>query len=81
MNIQTPKLMTVDEYLIWAERHPGRYELINGVVRQMAPETSDHAEAKRVAGVGTSLAQRLSGHLVVVAPDRTRLRPLPSAIT
>lgn len=53
----------------------------SGVILLELDRLSSAAEAKRVAGVVTSLAQRLSGHLVVVAPDRTRLRPLPSAIT
>src|SRR5436309_12302247 len=39
--------LTVDEYLSWAEAHPGRYELHDGVVYQMSPEGAGHAKAKR----------------------------------
>jgi Uma2 family endonuclease len=38
--------MTVDEYLAWAEGRPGRYELYAGVVYDMAPERTGHAEVK-----------------------------------
>ena len=74
MNIQTPKLMTVDEYLIWAERHPGRYELINGVVRQMAPETSDHAEAKYAAVTALKAAIKRAGIAAYAMPDGMTVR-------
>ena len=30
--------MTVDEFLVWAEGQPGRYELCDGTVFAMAPE-------------------------------------------
>ncbi len=46
MNIQAPKRMTVDEYLVWALDRPGRYELIDGVVRQMTPQTAGQAIQK-----------------------------------
>ena len=35
--------MTVNEYLAWAENQTGRYELVNGTVHMMSPETSRHA--------------------------------------
>ena len=38
--------MTVDEFLLWAEDHPGRHELIDGVVHAMSPERAGHARAK-----------------------------------
>ncbi len=38
--------MTVDEYLVWAEGRPGRYELYAGSVYAMAPERAGHAETK-----------------------------------
>ena len=38
--------MTVDEFLAWAEAQPGRYELADGVVYAMAPQTAGHAEMK-----------------------------------
>jgi Uma2 family endonuclease len=38
--------MSVDEYLAWAQDHPGRYELFNGDVFAMSPEGARHAEIK-----------------------------------
>lgn len=38
--------LTVDEYLAWAEEHPGRYELLDGSVVAMSPEGVGHAEKK-----------------------------------
>ena len=74
MNIQTPKLMTVDEYLIWAERHPGRYELINGVVRQMSPERASHAQAKVMAFLALRAAIKRAGIEAFAMPDGMTVR-------
>lgn len=38
--------MTVDEYLGWALEQPGRFELLDGVVYAMSPESAGHAERK-----------------------------------
>jgi Uma2 family endonuclease len=38
--------MTVDEYLAWARHNPGRYELLDGTVFAMSPESAGHAERK-----------------------------------
>jgi Uma2 family endonuclease len=43
--LSLPK-MTVDEYLAWAEGRPGRYELYDGQIFQMAPERAQHASLK-----------------------------------
>jgi Uma2 family endonuclease len=52
---QAPKsLMTVDEFLAWAEEQDGRYELYHGQVYAMSPERSGHAESK--FAVQTALA-------------------------
>jgi Uma2 family endonuclease len=40
------KLMTVDEFLPWAEGKEGRWELHDGVPVMMSPERSLHAETK-----------------------------------
>lgn len=66
--------MTVDEYLTWAEDQPGRYELVNGTVYAMAPETAGHARIK--AAVHAALlagirARRLGCH---VLPDGMTVR-------
>ncbi|MCJ2087851.1 Uma2 family endonuclease [Methylobacterium sp. E-005] len=41
--------MTVDEFLVWAEGQPGRYELVDGEVFGMSPERVRHAEVKASA--------------------------------
>ncbi len=41
--------MTVDEFLVWAEDQPGRYELVDGAVFAMAPERARHAEVEASA--------------------------------
>jgi Uma2 family endonuclease len=46
MAVLTTARMSVDEYLAWAEDHPGRYELHKGEVHAMSPETAGHGEIK-----------------------------------
>lgn len=74
MNIQAPKRMTVDEYLAWAEGHPGRYELIDGVVRQMSPETVGHADAKFAAVVALKASIKRAGIDYFAVPDGATVR-------
>ncbi|GJD79961.1 Uma2 family endonuclease [Methylobacterium gregans] len=38
--------MTADEFLVWAEGRPGRYELDAGAVVTMSPQRARHARAK-----------------------------------
>ena len=50
-----PKIrMSVDEFLAWQDRQPGRYELKDGIVYAMSPEGAGHAEVK--FAVQTALA-------------------------
>jgi Uma2 family endonuclease len=46
MNILTKPRLTVDEFLAWAEDHPGRYELFRGEIYPMSPETVGHTKVK-----------------------------------
>jgi Uma2 family endonuclease len=46
MTAVTKPRMTVDEYLAWAVEQPGRYELVDGNVIAMSPESAGHAERK-----------------------------------
>jgi Uma2 family endonuclease len=39
-------LMSVDEFLVWAEGQEGRWELYNGVPYLMAPERAKHGKVK-----------------------------------
>jgi Uma2 family endonuclease len=74
MNILTRARMSVDEYLAWAEDQAGRYELVNGTVHAMSPETAGHAKIK--AAVHAALlagirARRLPCHAL---PDGMTVR-------
>lgn len=74
MNALSQPRMTVDEYLAWAESHPGRYELYNGAVYAMSPEGAGHAKVK--FAVQTALAagiraRRLPCHML---PDGMTVR-------
>jgi len=74
MTALTKPRMTVDEYLAWAEGRGGRYELFQGEVFAMSPETVGHAETKaRIhAALATGIRQRrLACH---VLPDGVTVR-------
>jgi Uma2 family endonuclease len=66
--------MTVDEYLAWAEEHPGRYELFDGRVLAMSPEGAGHAEKK--AAVHAALLARVRARNLAchVLPDGMTVR-------
>jgi Uma2 family endonuclease len=68
------KLMTVDEFLTWADGQEGRYELYHGQVYAMAPERSAHAETK--FAVQTALAEgiRRAGLHCYMLPDGMTVR-------
>jgi Uma2 family endonuclease len=74
MNIQTPKRMTVDEYLAWALEHPGRYELVDGVVRQMSPEKVGHNEGKLAAVIALRTAIKRAGVACFALTDGATVR-------
>ena len=46
MTAATKTRMNVNEYLAWAQEHPGRYELSDGEVVAMSPEGAGHAAIK-----------------------------------
>ncbi len=78
MNLHVPHPMTVDEYLVWALDKPGRYELVNGIVRPMSPEALRHAHTKgRIyRALGDAISRKAlkframpDGMTVRVAPD------------
>jgi Uma2 family endonuclease len=79
MNIQTPPRqtlprMTVDEFLVWAEGRPGRYELVDGVVCRMAPEKVRHAETKAECFIALRVAIRRAGVACHALPDGMTVR-------
>jgi Uma2 family endonuclease len=62
MNNLAVKRMTVPEFLAWAEtQEKPRYELIDGQPVAMAPERSEHVEAKLSAAVALRAAIDRSG--------------------
>jgi Uma2 family endonuclease len=72
MNAIPKHRMTVDQYFAWAERRPGRFELVNGAVYEMSPETAGHAKAK--AAVYVALMTAIRRH-------RVRCHALPDGMT
>ena len=66
--------MTVDEFLVWAEGQPGRYELFSGTVYAMAPERAGHADVK--FAVQTELARAIKAGKVAchMLPDGMTVR-------
>jgi Uma2 family endonuclease len=51
-----PARMTADEFLVWAEGQPHRYELVNGEVAAMAPERLEHTRTKLEATIALRAA-------------------------
>jgi Uma2 family endonuclease len=48
--------MTADEFLVWAEAQPHRYELVNGEVVAIAPERIEHMRTKLEATIALRAA-------------------------
>jgi Uma2 family endonuclease len=70
-----PKLrMTVDEYLAWADGQPGRYELKDGSVFAMSPESLGHAEKKAAVHAALLADIRARGLPCHALPDGTTVR-------
>jgi Uma2 family endonuclease len=74
MNAIPKYRMTVDQYLAWAERRPGRYELVNGAVLEMSPETAGHAKRKAAVYVALMTAIRRNGVNCHALPDGMTVR-------
>ncbi len=75
MNIQAPKKMTVDEFLVWGMTRPGKYELIDGVVFEMSPERVRHLKAKGAAYRALCAAvSKLKSERLHVLPDGATVR-------
>lgn len=68
------KLMTVDEFLPWAEGQEGRWELHDGVPVMMSPERVLHADTKGEAYVALREALRRAGLPCRVHPDGVAIR-------
>ncbi len=66
--------MTVDEFLVWAEGRPGRYELEAGEIVAMSPERARHAEVKGAAFLALRDAIKRAGAPCRVMPDGMTVR-------
>ncbi len=67
-------MMTVDEFLAWAEENPGRYELSEGEVYAMSPERLEHAHAKFAVQSALLAAIRKAGVPCHMVPDGATVR-------
>jgi len=61
MSDAAEKLMSVDEFLAWAEGREGKWELHDGRVVAMAPEMAVHARVKAYAAAALISALRRKG--------------------
>ena len=66
--------MTVEEFLVWAEGRPGRYELEAGEVVMMSPERAAHAESKAECYVALREAIKQAGKPCWALPDGMTVR-------
>lgn len=69
-----PTGLTVDEFLAWADGRPGRYELHEGAVVMMSPETVGHLRAKADVFLALRDAIARSERLCHVLPDGATVR-------
>jgi Uma2 family endonuclease len=66
--------MTVDEFLVWAEGQPGRYELVDGEVFAMSPERVRHGLVKYAAQTALNRAIETAGLPCHMMPDGITVR-------
>jgi len=74
MSALTKPRMTVEQFLDWAARQPGRYELHRGEVYAMSPETVGHAERKGAVYLALRTAVRRRALPCHVLPDGGTVR-------
>jgi Uma2 family endonuclease len=66
--------MTVDQYLAWAVKEPGRYELVDGSVFAMSPESIGHLQKKGAVYVALLTDIRARGLPCHALPDGATVR-------
>jgi Uma2 family endonuclease len=66
--------VTVDEFLVWAEGRPGRYELLHGRIYAMSPQRAVHAVVKMAIATELNRAVKSSGLAWHVMPDGMTVR-------
>lgn len=77
MSTAARELMTVDEFLGWAEGREGRWELFDGRPIAMAPERAAHLLTKAQAWRGLRDAVERAGLACTVFPDGATVRVSP----
>jgi Uma2 family endonuclease len=66
--------MKVDEYLAWAQAHPGRYELRDGEIVARSPEGAGHAAVKFAVQTALLAGIRAHGLPCHMLPDGMTVR-------
>jgi len=66
--------MNVDQYLVWAQAHPGRYELRDGEVVTRPPEGAGHAAVKFAVQTALLAGIRAGGLHCHMLPDGMTVR-------
>ncbi len=74
MTLLPSQRLTVDEFLVWAEGRPGRYELYCGTVYAMAPERARHAEVKFAVQTELARSIKAAGRPCHMLPDGMTVR-------
>jgi Uma2 family endonuclease len=74
MTALTKPRMTVDQFLVWAEGRPGRYELYKGEVFPMSPEVVRHTEIKGAVYMALIAAIRQRQLPCFALPDGATVR-------
>lgn len=74
MSTMAQKLMTVDEFLAWAEGQDGRWELYNGVPYLMAPERVGHGKVKFAVQTALVRGIQRAGLPCQMLPDGATVR-------
>jgi Uma2 family endonuclease len=74
MTAATKTRMNVDQYLTWAQEHPGRYELSDGEVVAMSPEGAGHAAIKYAVQTALLAGIRARGLPCHMLPDGMTVR-------
>jgi Uma2 family endonuclease len=74
MSTATKTRMNVNEYLSWAQAHPGRYELRGGDVVAMSPEGAGHAAVKYAVQTALLAGIRARGLPCHMLPDGMTVR-------
>jgi Uma2 family endonuclease len=74
MNAIHKRRMTVDEYSTWTQGRPGHFELVDGAVVEISPETAGHAKAKAAVYIALLTAIRRRRVPCHVLPDGMMIR-------